>query len=135
MKDIPKKIYLQIGQEDSYDDVESFKEFSEISWCSHKMHDSDIEYILAGSELEGKELAILFHETYERLAPSFGYETRPDTKAFDPESPNGKLMIAVCEEILKSIGRPEGKEAVELWDEAQKYINTKCDNYILTNAA
>lgn len=36
-----------------------------------------------------------FHDTYERLAPSFGYETRPDTKAFDPESPNGQLMIAV----------------------------------------
>jgi hypothetical protein len=50
MKDIPKKIYLQIGQEDSYDDVESFKEFCEVSWCSDKMHDSDIEYILASNE-------------------------------------------------------------------------------------
>ena len=34
-------------------------------------------------------VAIQFHETYERLAPSFGYETRKDTKAFDPESANG----------------------------------------------
>lgn len=41
-------------------------------------------------------LAIRFHETYERLAPSFGYETRPDTKVFDPESKNGRLMVAVC---------------------------------------
>ncbi len=46
-------------------------------------------------------LAILFHETYERLAPHFGYETRPETKAFDPASKNGKLMIATCGEILK----------------------------------
>lgn len=44
-------------------------------------------------------LARAFHETYERLAPSFGYETRPDTKAFDPESKNGRLMIAVCAEL------------------------------------
>ena len=49
--------------------------------------------------VNGVELAKQFHETYERLAPSFGYETRKDTKAFDPESPNGKLMTAVCQEI------------------------------------
>jgi hypothetical protein len=47
------------------------------------------------------ELAIKFHEVYERLAPSFGYETRKETRAFNPESANGKLMVAVCEELLK----------------------------------
>jgi hypothetical protein len=45
-------------------------------------------------------LAQQFHDTYEQLAPSFGYETRADTKEFDPESPNGQLMVAVCQEIL-----------------------------------
>ena len=45
------------------------------------------------------ELATMFHETYERLAPSFGYETRPDTKQFDGDSANGLLMIAVCKEV------------------------------------
>lgn len=40
-----------------------------------------------------------FHDTYERLAPQFGYETRLDTRQFDPESPNGKLMIAVMKEM------------------------------------
>lgn len=40
-----------------------------------------------------------FHNTYERLAPQFGYETRPDTKAFDPTSPNGRLMMAVIGEL------------------------------------
>lgn len=50
------------------------------------------------------ELAILFHETYERLAPSFGYETRTDTRVFDPQSKNGKLMVAVCGELLAKVG-------------------------------
>ena len=46
-------------------------------------------------------LAVLFHNTYESLAPGFGYETRPDTKKFDPKTPNGKLMVAVAKEVLK----------------------------------
>ena len=48
------------------------------------------------------DVARRFHETYERLAPSFGYETRHETRVFDPESPNGKLMIAVCAEITRA---------------------------------
>ena len=47
--------------------------------------------------------ARMFHEAYERLAPLFGYETRKDTKAFDPNTQNGKLMIAVCNEIVTKI--------------------------------
>lgn len=48
-------------------------------------------------------LAVLFHVTYERLAPQKGYETRKETRVFDPESPNGKLMIATCAEIQRII--------------------------------
>ncbi len=48
------------------------------------------------------ELAILFHQTYERLAPSKA-TTRTRKRIFDPESPNGKLMVAVCTEILPYI--------------------------------
>lgn len=48
-------------------------------------------------------LAVLFHVTYERLAPTSGYETRKETRVFDPESPNGKLMVATCAEIQKAI--------------------------------
>jgi hypothetical protein len=51
-------------------------------------------------------LATRFHETYERLAPSFGYETREDTKAFDPKTPNGRLMIAVCAELAAAPASP-----------------------------
>jgi hypothetical protein len=41
-----------------------------------------------------EKLAQLFHNVYEKLAPSFGYETRQETKIFDKNSNNGKLMIA-----------------------------------------
>lgn len=53
----------------------------------------------AAPELTAEQLARSFHEIYERLAPVFGYETREDTKVFDPNSKNGKLMIAVCTEM------------------------------------
>lgn len=51
-------------------------------------------------------LATRFHETYERLAPSFGYETRKDAKKFDPETPNGRLMVAVCSELAAAPASP-----------------------------
>jgi hypothetical protein len=47
------------------------------------------------------DLAVFFHDAYECLAPELGYETRPDTRAFDTNSPNGRLMIAVCEELIR----------------------------------
>ncbi len=53
-----------------------------------------------------EQLAKLFHETYERLAPHFGYETRQETaiawEAIPATSPNKRLMIAVCRELLAS---------------------------------
>lgn len=55
------------------------------------------------------KIARLFHDTYEQLAPQYGYETRKDTKKFDPNSSNGKLMIAVCDKIASIIE----KEAFE----------------------
>lgn len=56
--------------------------------------------LLTSKMRSGLELARFFHETYERLAPTFGYETRPDTKDFSPSSRNGQLMTAVCTEVL-----------------------------------
>ncbi len=49
------------------------------------------------------DLAILFHETYERLAPEYGYETRTETRRFDPDTPNGQLMVAVCGELIERL--------------------------------
>jgi len=59
-----------------------------------------------GKILQDAALARQFHDNYERLAPDFGYETREDTKAFDPESANGKLMTAVAGEIRKQVIDP-----------------------------
>ena len=46
---------------------------------------------------QAEEMAIFFHNEYETLAGFYNYDTREDTKEFDKNSPNGKLMIAVCE--------------------------------------
>lgn len=52
-------------------------------------------------EMNWEVVAETFHDNYEELAPLYGYETREDTKAFDPKSPNGRLMI----EVVKGIGK------------------------------
>ena len=58
-----------------------------------------------------ERLAREFHDIYERLAPKFGYMTREDTRNFDPNSPNGKLMIATFKEFHESI--EEKEETIE----------------------
>lgn len=45
-------------------------------------------------------LAVRFHDAYEELAPTLGYTTREETRVFDPESRNGRLMIETCRAIL-----------------------------------
>jgi hypothetical protein len=52
-----------------------------------------------------EELARAFHETYERLAPRFGYETRRESAVPWEEVPenNKQLMIAVCAELLGTV--------------------------------
>ena len=48
------------------------------------------------------EVARQFHETYERLAPTFDYQTRPESAvpwAFVPET-NRQLMEAVVAEVV-----------------------------------
>lgn len=68
-----------------------------------------------------EELARKFHETYEQLAPQFGYATREDTKQFDASSPNGKLMIAVCAVIAGNLERDEARaEVAKLRQDAQR---------------
>jgi len=58
---------------------------------------------------EAESLAKAFHETYERLAPSYGYETRKESAKPWSEVPekNKRLMIAVCSEILNMVATDE----------------------------
>ncbi len=55
-----------------------------------------------------ERLAHLFHETYERLAPEYGYATRSETAIpwldIPEDNPNKRLMIAVAGEVLKELG-------------------------------
>ena len=50
-------------------------------------------------------LARRFHELYEDIAPSFSYETRPETRVPWEELPqaNRFLMIAVCAAIQQEV--------------------------------
>jgi hypothetical protein len=76
----------------------------------------------------GLELAKKFHELYEKNAPNYGYETRKETREFNEDTPNGKLMIAVCEQILASLPAPEsGQQSDEpLW-----YIEDHLYDYLI----
>lgn len=69
-----------------------------------------------------EDIARDFHETYERLAPSFGYETRKETKQFDAKSPNGRLMIAVCNEVSYRVRR-------QAFDEMEKKLLKEIEAY------
>ena len=53
--------------------------------------------------MTAEQLAQRFHETYERLAPDFGYKTREASAKPWAEVPenNRNLMVAVCKEILE----------------------------------
>jgi hypothetical protein len=46
MTNIPKTIYLQIGEDCPMDDGENFNDLSEVSWCRDKIFENDIEYVL-----------------------------------------------------------------------------------------
>ena len=66
-----------------------------------------------GEGWNAEQLAQLFHEIYERLAPNFGYKTREASRKpwTDVPQNNKLLMIAVCSEILLALPDPpkEGK--------------------------
>lgn len=63
---------------------------------------------------EAYKLAREFHNLYEEFAPKFGYETRKETKEFDPTSPNGRLMAYVCYELVSQAKAEERERVVEM---------------------
>ena len=92
---------------------------------------------VSDSDIDGTQLAILFHQTYERLAPKFGYVTRAKTKKFSVNSPNGRLMVAVCEELLKKgLSNNQQKEYCtcinrqDQFERGDKCICGDCENEI-----
>jgi hypothetical protein len=57
-------------------------------------------------QLTPELLARTFHESYEQLAPSFGYDTRDDSRQPWEQVPeqNRKLMVATAEAVIAKLG-------------------------------
>jgi len=74
----------------------------DVAMAAFALTDNGTRATYKPAQQQGEPVAMArkFHETYERLAPKFGYETRKDTREFDENSANGRLMIAVCGEIF-----------------------------------
>lgn len=65
----------------------------------------ELEAALNESRVTPEELARRFHELYEELAPSHGYETRKESAVpweSVPEKNRG-LMVAVCNRVLEEL--------------------------------
>ena len=65
------------------------------------------------------EITKEFHDKYEKLASEYTYETREDTKVFDINSNNGKLMYATVNEIVSPILK-ENKQLKMIVNEYEK---------------
>ena len=65
--------------------------------------------------MNAEQLAKLFHETYEELAPRFNYETRKASAKPWEEVPksNKNLMIAVAERILSIKKKQTAEDCIE----------------------
>lgn len=87
----------------------------------------------------GEPLAREFHETYEKLAPDFGYETREaSAKPWEdvPEQ-NKDLMIAVCREILRRRAEealPQRQDSLQAQLESVRYLAVKAGAYEAADA-
>jgi len=66
MKNIPEKIYLQVDADG--ETPENFDELSGITWAAQRIHENDIEYVLADSVLKNasdKTKAELYDVMYD----------------------------------------------------------------------
>ena len=63
-----------------------------------------------------------FHDTYEKLSKDYDYETRKETRVFDINSSNGKLMYATVNEVIKPI-LEENTKLINQQKEFIKYMN------------
>src|SRR5690606_7010112 len=61
MKNIPQKIYLQLG-DDYLDETSDFNKCSEVTWCEDRQYESDIEYVLVKDIESASESPELINE-------------------------------------------------------------------------
>lgn len=80
MKNIPKKIFLQVG--DLEDDNVDFSELSDVTWSADRVYKNDIEYILKptkakksvvkmAKEANGRSRACRRYQYLMRFTPEF----------------------------------------------------------------
>lgn len=79
----------------------------------------------SNSALHPDDIARLFHETYERLAPSFGYETRKASAVPWEQVPetNRKLMTAVADEVAAHIIAQAAEKLRSVAAGRRQYLN------------
>lgn len=67
-----------------------------------------LKYTLTDTDNWAKD----FHDTYERIAPQFGYKTRKESAVpwNEVPQPNRNLMIAVCAEVLCRFAQTRGQK-------------------------
>lgn len=117
--DFRQKIIFLSGPCDGYDPADRYRDK-----FPDQFKTAEVQADVCEADLpDAQDIAQFFHYTYERLAPQFGYETRVDTKQFDPESANGKLMIAVCSVVLSGIRKPARKELADLDRENEVFVS------------
>lgn len=65
---------------------------------------------------KAEKLARFFHDTYEKLAPSYGYKTREASRKpwSDVPEDNKALMIAVAGEVRKHLDLEDMEEDVAM---------------------
>ena len=78
MKNIPKRIYLQIDPEN--EKPEDFKELGEVTWCEDRINKSDIEYTRNSKCKEYRE-ALEFYMRYSNDSRNLGIITTKIEKA------------------------------------------------------
>lgn len=82
MKNLPEKIYLQIGEEADIDDDIDFNELVGVSWCSDKIEESDVEFVRSDiAEQMAKEFALFAVQNAKR-----GTENECDELFFEYKS-------------------------------------------------
>lgn len=63
MKNKPKRIYLQVGEDNGDED---FNGLSEVTWSKDRVYDSDIEYVLSDEYLEENLRKIILENEGDR---------------------------------------------------------------------
>lgn len=70
MKNIPQKIYLQIGQ--GNEDEPDFSAFSEVTWSAERVFSNDIEFVLQQPPVSGSLPLVDKEIELDKLAGEIG---------------------------------------------------------------